>query len=185
MVITFDDGYLDNYTLAFPVLKDYGARAVINLIGWSVGRDTHIDSDKSINPHFSWDQAKEMLNTGLIEFGSHSFDLHNLEGKSYGYKNMAGLGLLSYEGESEEDYRKRIYEDLKKSKSEMEENLGVEIDTIAYPYGQINDIAIEEIKKLGFKMGFVIDRQNPSESIYEIRRISIRDDLRVKDMIGR
>ena len=183
IMITFDDGYLNNYEVAYPLLKKYDSKATIYLIGWSVGRDTMLDSDKRINPHFTYEQGIEMMESGLVDFGSHTDDLHNLEGLSYGYKTQAGLGLLKYEGESDEKYRDRITGDLKKSKKDLEENLGVEISSIAYPYGMYNDIVIEVIKALDFKSGLVIDSDKTSNSIYEIRRTSMKEDINLLDIL--
>ncbi|KEO81939.1 hypothetical protein EL26_18090 [Tumebacillus flagellatus] len=60
VVITFDDGYLDNYTDAYPVLLKYHDPATIFIITDSIKRKNHM----------SWDQMKEMHAHG-IEFGSH------------------------------------------------------------------------------------------------------------------
>lgn len=60
VVITFDDGYLDNYTAAFPVLQKFHFPATIFVITDSVKRDNHM----------KWEQMREMHKDG-IEFGSH------------------------------------------------------------------------------------------------------------------
>lgn len=62
VAITFDDGYKDNYTYAFPVLKKYGLPATIFVIINEVGRADRL----------SWDEIKTMQDSGVINFGSHA-----------------------------------------------------------------------------------------------------------------
>jgi peptidoglycan/xylan/chitin deacetylase (PgdA/CDA1 family) len=183
-VVTFDDGYLNNYEHAYPLLKKYNTKAVIYTIGWSVGRDKFILKNNPITPHFTWEQGKEMLDSGLIELGSHTFDMHSPAGLSYGYEDPAGLGLEAMENESREEYYSRIYKDIEKSKVIMEENLGREINTIAYPYGKYNDVVIQVVKDLGFKLGFIVDSEEENKSIFEIRRIPVTNDIRINALIN-
>ncbi|HAS74810.1 MAG TPA: hypothetical protein DCS67_11760, partial [Clostridiales bacterium UBA8960] len=77
LIITFDDGYLSNYEYAFTLLKKYEMKAVISIIGWSVGLDYDPIRQRAINPHFTYAQAKEMIDSGLLEIQSHSFDMHD------------------------------------------------------------------------------------------------------------
>lgn len=183
-VITFDDGYLDNYEHAYPLLKEYQTKALIHIIAWSVGRDKFILNDNPINPHFTWEQGIEMVDSGLIELGSHTFDMHSPAGLSYGYEEAAGLGLEAMENEGRDEYYSRIHKDLEKSKDIMEENLGRKVNAIAYPYGRYNDVVIQVVKDLGFKIGFIVDSKEANKSIFEIRRISVTNDIRVNDLIN-
>ncbi|MDR0645670.1 MAG: polysaccharide deacetylase family protein [Elusimicrobiota bacterium] len=63
IVITFDDGYLNNWTKAFPILKEKNIKANIFLTCDFIG----VKED-----YLTWQQVLEMQNSGLISFGSHS-----------------------------------------------------------------------------------------------------------------
>lgn len=67
VLITFDDGYIDNYQYAFPILKKYQMKAIIFLISDYI----------SLYPNYlTWEQLFEMQASGF-EFGSHTLD-HNV-----------------------------------------------------------------------------------------------------------
>ncbi len=66
VAITLDDGYVDSYTKAFPILKRYNAPATVFLVTGTVGTKGHL----------SWEQIEEMRRFG-IEFGSHG--VHHLD----------------------------------------------------------------------------------------------------------
>lgn len=87
VVLTFDDGYLDNYVHAFPVLKEFGLKAVIFLVSDWIGdgvprpdgdcpdhrackrRIASGDADSVI---LRWSEIREMQASGLVEFQSHT-----------------------------------------------------------------------------------------------------------------
>jgi peptidoglycan/xylan/chitin deacetylase (PgdA/CDA1 family) len=62
VALTFDDGYEDNYTYAFPILKKYNFPATVFVIVSEVGKPGRLN----------WDQIREMRSSGLISFGSHT-----------------------------------------------------------------------------------------------------------------
>ncbi len=68
VLITFDDGYTDNYTNAFPILKKYGMRATIFVIAGFVGQPRYM----------TWDQLREMEQNG-ISIESHTMNHIALE----------------------------------------------------------------------------------------------------------
>lgn len=62
ILLTFDDGYKDNYTIAYPILKKYKFKATIFVI-------TNFVDDAN---HLSQKQIKEMISSGLIDIGAHT-----------------------------------------------------------------------------------------------------------------
>jgi len=62
VVITMDDGYADNFTYAYPVLKKCGFPATIFLIANNIGTDANF---------LNWDEIKEMFKNN-ISFGGHT-----------------------------------------------------------------------------------------------------------------
>lgn len=71
LLITFDDGYEDNYRYAFPLLQQYGFKAVIFIPGVNIDRPKRLSSE----------QIREMAAYGIV-FGGHSVSHKNLTGLS-------------------------------------------------------------------------------------------------------
>jgi len=67
VIMTFDDGYIDNYTLAWPIIKRYGIKAAIFLADATIGDGEHL----------TWEQMREMEATGLVEIYSHGLVHHD------------------------------------------------------------------------------------------------------------
>lgn len=71
-VITFDDGYDDNYCLAYPVLKKHNLPATIFVIVDAIGKEGYLN----------YKQIAEMVSSGIIDIGSHSLSGGYLPGRS-------------------------------------------------------------------------------------------------------
>jgi peptidoglycan/xylan/chitin deacetylase (PgdA/CDA1 family) len=62
LILTFDDGYIDFYTAAFPLLKRYNAKATIYIITGRVGKPGYL----------TWDELRDLASSPLITIGAHT-----------------------------------------------------------------------------------------------------------------
>ena len=125
VMITFDDGYASNYTLAFPLLKEFGAKAVISPIVRYV--------QEGVPGYLTWDMCREMAASGLVEFGSHTYDLHGADDQ----------GIRRLEGECQADYEARVLPDLQTSIDLLSAELGQPVTFFAYPNGKTEPWAVQ------------------------------------------
>jgi peptidoglycan/xylan/chitin deacetylase (PgdA/CDA1 family) len=149
VLVTFDDGYYNNYQYAYPILKEMKMKATISIIGWSVGRQYRMDGVTPITRHFTWEEAKEMVKSGLIDIEHHSYNLHN--------QTDTEKGVLPHPGETKEQYRERFKADTLKLKQEIESKLGTKVNVYTYPYGFYNEDSEAVLKELGFQYSMTVE----------------------------
>lgn len=143
VVITADDGYLNNLTLAAPVFEKYGFTLSVAVIGVSEGKESYKDTGTPIIPHFSLDQARPWVEKGVVELFSHTYDMHQsaLDGADY------RLSVLPREGESDVDYRSALALDFAKSAAQLGDMCA---PALAYPHGRWTEEAEKAAKEAGF-----------------------------------
>ena len=154
--ITFDDGYLSNYEIAWPLLEQYGMKATIFAIGSSVGHDEfYKDTQFRLTPHFGYDQAREMLASGAVDIQSHSYDLHQWEPFESG--DEIRTSALPLPGEREEDYAAVLERDLETYEQERVRELGEGFTALAYPGGYYDTLTEVLIHQSGIPVTLSID----------------------------
>lgn len=146
VVITFDDGYSSNYELAFPILEKYNMKATMFVIGISVGKDTYRETNIPTFPHFSFEEAQVMIDSGLISIQSHSYDLHQWAPLEVG---IARPSVLQLEDESDHLYMQVLSADYLRSKGEIEKNTTESVDVFSYPGGAYTAFSEEILTSLG------------------------------------
>ena len=150
--ITFDDGYLSNYEIAYPLLKKYGMKATIFVIGSSVGCSEYKESGRKIKPHFSWAQAAEMMDSGLIDIQSHTWDMHQwCEGEGSDTKDVRE-SAVPLKGETESEYIGEFSADIREFQRVYAEKTGRRCNVISYPQGQYSVLSEVTAAECGYRL---------------------------------
>jgi len=95
VMLTFDDGYLNNYTEAFPILKKYNAKAVISPVMYFSEADNCNNKRNPAYSNLNFDEIKKMSDSGLIEFQNHSYNLHSINHTRHGSGKSKKGSLLA------------------------------------------------------------------------------------------
>ncbi len=153
LAISFDDGCIDNYTNAFPVLKKYRLPATMFIIVGEAGRERGYK--------MNWEQLKEMRASGLITIGCHAFSAEPL----VNIKSAAEL-------------KKEIFE----SKRILEEKLGGRVDAFSYPEGRFNSTIRQMVIDAGYRLAVATNpgKKFAGDDVFALKRLrisSVCDDL--------
>lgn len=175
VMITFDDGYVSNYRLLFPLLQKYQMKAAICLIV------SLTDKDPEGHGHLTWDMCREMQASGLVEIGSHTYALHNLE-QNGDYFAKGVNGIQRKTGESSWQFQMRVLTDLKKSRDILQRELGTAPQLFAYPYGATEPDAEAYLRRL-FPMTVITGKGEIGtlEGRYHLPRISVFQETQLGD----
>ncbi len=143
IVLTFDDGYFNNFSYAFPLLKKYNSKAVLSVIGYYTDLYTKTPDENPSYSHVTWDNVKKMMDSGLIEMQNHSYNLHTTDKGRNGAKKK--------QGESLEKYKEMLTADLGKLQEKFKANTGYTPSTFTYPFGSVSNASFDIVKDMGFK----------------------------------
>lgn len=170
IMLTFDDGYYNNYRYAYPLLQRYGMKAVISpVVAWSQWYSDHPEeADREVYSHITWEQIREMAQSGVAEIQNHSYDLHhNEKGERHGASKLAG--------ETAEAYRAVLREDLATAQRLLTERAGLTPSAFTYPYGAMSAEAVPVLEELGFRASFSCESRvnvitKSPQSLYKLGR---------------
>lgn len=165
VLVTFDDGLLSNYQFAFPILKKYNINATLFMIGENSEKigDTPNNWTGELISYMSKDQIeKTKQEYPNVEIYSHTYGMH---------KEVDGIAAAK-------KYKKeQMLEDIQKY-----ENYMGKTEVIAYPFGVTNERFINELKKKGYKYGFVLGdnkKATRKDNDFMINRINTSYDKKI------
>jgi peptidoglycan/xylan/chitin deacetylase (PgdA/CDA1 family) len=162
IVLTFDDGFANNYRVAFPLLREYGVPATFFVITAALNGEPGKLRNTWPEDYMDWDEAREMQASGLVDFGCHTAT----------HWNLRGLPDATLRDETEG------------AKRELEKGLGRAVTLFAYPfgsYGAWDSLAVGAIQRAGFLGAFttVFGVNTPSTDRFLLKRtrVSWTDDI--------
>jgi peptidoglycan/xylan/chitin deacetylase (PgdA/CDA1 family) len=159
VILTFDDGYEDTFETAFPLLEEFGMKAVVFVLG-----------DRTIARN-AWDELEGLVNTPLMT-DKQILELHSA-GHEIGSHSMshARLPLLP---------RSSAWDEISRSRILLEMLLNAPIKTFAYPFGLVNQTLKSMVADAGYSLAcstytgpgkFGVDP-------FELRRMTVTGSLR-------
>lgn len=156
IILTFDDGYLDTFELAFPLLQEFGMKGVVFVLG---DRNAHTNvwdsADVSPRARLMGDKEILALHRAGFEIGSHTL-------------THADLTTLS---------REQAWEEISRSRQLLEILLNDAVRAMAYPFGRLTPSLKAMVREAGYSFGCgawsgpLAFHRDP----YEIRRILIHE----------
>ena len=186
VLVTFDDGYRSTYDNAFPILKKYHIPFVVAMVGsWlkpTSGNIMYGNQPVDRKNFLTQAQIKEMLQTGLMEVGSHSYDLHHgVVGNPQGNTQPAATTRIwsNNHYENERNYAQRIYQDLKQNNDFLEKYTGQRPRVMVWPYGRYNIETRQIAEKLGMPVALTLDDGSNTEHtpLWGLRRVLVEKDF--------
>ena len=142
VMLTFDDGDLDQYETALPILDKHGFKGAFFIMTVAIGR-------RGKQPYMDKTQIKDLSDKGHL-IGAHTWDHHNVK---------------KYQGD---DWKIQIEE----PKAKLEAIIGKPVKYFAYPFGLWSKPVLPEIQKRGYAAAFTLaDKRDGQMPLYTIRRI--------------
>lgn len=139
VLITFDDGHLNNITYALPLLEKYGMRAVVSPTG---AFTVQSEKENDPNPAYAYmtrEDARALSEGGVFSVGCHTYNMHSMNGRRGAAKNK---------WESDEEYVRIFAEDTDK----WIDIFGGGHLVYAYPYGAVSGEGFGVLKDRGFRI---------------------------------
>lgn len=134
VVLTADDGHQSVYREMFPLLKKYRIPVTLFLYPSAISNASYA---------MTWGELREMRETGLLDFQSHTFWHPNFKQEKRKLKPA--------------EYESFVEMQLKKSKEKLEKELGVRVKRLAWPFGLYDDELIKKAIEMGYVAAFTME----------------------------
>jgi len=194
IMLTFDDGYKSFYQLVFPLLKAFHYSAILAVCGEWIDHP-HMVDEKGIpygEKYMTWAQIKEVSDSGLVEIGNHSYNLHhggiaNPEGN----KEPLAVTVEYHGGESGGGYesvstlKHRIRHDIEKNSEVIARHTGKRPRVMVWPYGRFGTLAMELAEEAGMPYNLRLSdaKKNNIHRLSEIYRDYYAEDAGLNHLI--
>jgi peptidoglycan/xylan/chitin deacetylase (PgdA/CDA1 family) len=163
VVIVADDGHKSVYSDMLPIVRQYKMPVTLFLY-------PSLISNKHVHYGMTWEQLKELQQTGLFDMQGHTFWHPNFKKDKKKMKPEA--------------YKKDVEMQLVKSKKVLEKHLGTKVDLLAWPFGIYDDYLMQQAKKAGYVAAFSIERHlaSKSDNLMAVPRYLMQNGAGVKGL---
>ena len=176
IVLTFDDGYLNNLTELLPLLEEYECYALVSVVGAYIDRQSDKNQKNRHTAFMTWEQLKMLADSEYIRIGSHTWDMHEFPSPESAATSRSGSTKM--EGESVAEYQAALREDIN-SLHEMFEAHDLQLPTCyTYPHGLYSAEGNAVIREAGYQISLTtkyginkLTQRNP-DSLYHLKRIN-------------
>ncbi len=194
VLLTFDDGFASVYTKVFPLLKLFDYPAVIAVVGkWleaGPGEKVKYENRYVNRDHFlTWGHIREMVQSGLVEVASHSYDLHRaVVGNPQGnVQPVAVTRQYNTETKKYEDHASHkvlLKKDMRKMVSLIKNRAGVKPRCMVWPYGLYNSMAMEQARQADMPISLILGECiNRVDDLSKICRLLVQKNPPLKDFV--
>jgi len=181
VMLTFDDGYLNNFLYAYPIIKKHNVKVTISPIAYYTDYHTKNHDPNPAYAHMTWNQLREMSDSGLIDIQNHSYNMHSL--------GNGRKGSARAVSETPADYREAFLHDLFQAHSAIRSHIGKEPIAYAYPFGSISFETRALLKCSGYRVSFsceegfnYITRQK--DSLFMLKRYNRSNEKNVASILA-
>ena len=156
VVLVADDGHRSVYTDLFPLIKRFQIPVTLFIYPSAI-------SNPSAPYAMTWEQLAEVKASGLVDIQSHTFWHPNFKVDK---KRLAPAA-----------YEKFVQDQLVKSKTVLDQRLGLKVDLLAWPFGIYDDDLIKAASEAGYVAAFSIERRpvTRTEKVMSLPRFIVTD----------
>lgn len=151
IAVTFDDGFYNNFSVVLPIMKRFGFRFTLNVVGEYLEKEAVRHDRNEWYSYLNYAELRAIYDSGLAEIGNHTYDCHHPRG--------ASIGLRRKRGESDAAYCKRVKEDAERCRRLLDEKCGIPCHVFAYPFGFYNKLTQKVIEESGYTAMLTCDER--------------------------
>jgi peptidoglycan/xylan/chitin deacetylase (PgdA/CDA1 family) len=165
VVLTFDDGYENFHSRAFPLLSQYHFPATVFVVARYVGRESSWEKKSRVSAQrlMNWSQVEKLSHSG-IEFGS----------KSLTHRDLTRISI------------DEVREEVEGSRTMIEEHIGTGVHIFAYPFGVYNATVRETVRKhYDAAVGRNLAEASDKEDLYDLSRVDVHYIAHHFELLGK
>jgi peptidoglycan/xylan/chitin deacetylase (PgdA/CDA1 family) len=166
IILTFDDGFYNNYSLVFPLIQEMGMKFVFSVVGEYVEKESE-SKEKQVDlySYVNWSQVREMYDSGIVDILNHSYSFHKINGRR---------GMMQKQSENDSVYLNTIKTDLLKVQDRFKEHGIRSSNAFTYPFGLFTPKTQKILAEMGYEAVLTctegVNVINRSSSLMELKR---------------